>query len=130
MDVSMVNLTHENGLTLSIASDFINKKIQDGFVIYPEGGLERRSPIQVVVTFNSGQQPDGDWPKSKSVNGVTVHYRQSSQSGGSGGTEYFLETWKSCVGGYIKTEQMVQLERGDPDFSMTWAVIANANRKE
>jgi hypothetical protein len=55
-DVPMVNLTHENGLTLSIASDFKNTKIQDRFIVYPEGGLERRSPSQVVVSFDSEEK--------------------------------------------------------------------------
>jgi hypothetical protein len=64
------------------------------------------------------------------MNGTTIYYRESSQSGGSGGTEYLLETWKSCDGGYIKTEQTVQIEHGDPDFSLIWLVIANADRKE
>ena len=129
-DIPGINLTHGNGLSLSIAPDLKNRKIQDGFIVYPEGGLERRSPIQVVVVFDSVQKPEGDWPNSKSVSGTTVYYRESSQSGGSGGTEYLLETWKKCVGGYIKTEQTVQIEHGDPDYSLTWQVIAGADRSD
>ena len=124
----MVTLTHENGLSLSISSDLKDKKIQDGFIIYPEEGLDCRSPIEVTILFIRGKTPEGDW-QSKSVGKSAVYYRQTSQSGGSGGTEYELEAWKDCVGGYIRTDQTVQLEYGDPDFSLTWQIISNADRK-
>ena len=127
-NVPMVTLSHENGLTLSVSPDLKYKKAQDGFIIYPEGGLDRRSPIQVTISYIQGKTPEGDW-QSKSIGGSTVYYRQTSQSGGSGGTEYELEAWKDCIGGYIRTEQTVQLEYGDPDFSLTWQVISNADRK-
>lgn len=124
----MDKLKHENGLALSIAADLQTSKTHDGFIIYPEGGLDRRSPIQVSVSFYPGQSPEGDWPNSKSLNGSTIYYRENSQSGGSGGTEYTLEAWKKCVDGYIKTEQTVQIEYGNPDFSLTWQIISNADK--
>ncbi len=54
----MDDLTHENGLTLSIASDLKHEKIKDGFIVRPQGGRGRGN--EVAVTFTA-QKPEGNW---------------------------------------------------------------------
>jgi hypothetical protein len=126
--ITTVSVIHKNGLTLLTATDLRFKETGEGFMVYPEGGLERRSPVQAFVSFVETQKPAGEWSNSKSAGGVTVHYKEVGQSGGSGGAEFQLQTWKSCQGGHIKTMQVVQTEQGEPDFSLTWRLISTATR--
>jgi len=120
----MQKLTHQTGFVISIPAKYQFETTISGYVIYPPGGRELRSPIEVQVNYSQDPQPKGEFKQTRDINGVTVHYNIDQVSGGSGGAEYTIQAWQPYKKGSLWFEQTIQLEPpAEPDYQMFWEIV-------
>ncbi len=121
----MQKLTHQTGFTLSVPADIKYQATSNGYILFPPGGRELRSPIEIKVTYSKEAMPAGQFDKTKKIEGDVVHYRMEEVNGGSGGTEYTIQAWKPLSTGYLIYEQLIQMEPPEkPDFELFWKIVS------
>jgi hypothetical protein len=120
-------IRHPNGLLLTLRQNLSVDQTTDGFRVTPLGARELRAPFEIAVSLASGQRPPGEWPKSRRIKEMTVHYRiDSYPAGGSGGSVRILSAWRAHPNGYVLLTHQVQSEEpSESDFTLGWAVIAD-----
>lgn len=123
----MRTLEHRSGLIIGIDDSFTAVETKNGYVLRPRDADVVRSPTEIEVTLEPGRTPAGSWPKTKDVNGTTVHYRITEDPGGSGGAEYTLTGWQTCAEWHITLRQRVQAEtEQEADFASGFEVLGTA----
>jgi hypothetical protein len=121
----MQKFVHENGIRLNIPINIKIEKTSNGFVVFPEGGRDIRSPVEVKISLENTERPDGVYIKTKTVHDKTIHYQTEENTGGSGGTEYLIRAWTPANKGHIYIEQLIQIEAPNtPDFDLFWTVVS------
>lgn len=98
-----------------------------GFTLTTE--FPSRYPTTITIErINSEGSPKGEWPQQAYINKQLTHYRVDNLGGGSGGTEYALNIWQPCAGGYVSLKLGTQHEF-NPDFSLAWQLLASTKIK-
>ena len=122
----VVTLAHPNGLVLKIPEvidgrAFAFAQTAAGFAYSEPRNV--RTPTTGSVSFTPGVTPPaGDWPKTWTIRGRTIHHAVVEHEGGSGGTEYELRGWETARGGHISYVERQQTEWG-PDWNVVRAII-------
>ena len=123
-----VTRVHPGGVSLTVP------RLLDGQPVIvddtPSGSVVRccegtRYPGWVTVELKPAvATPPGAWPKTRTVDGLAIHYTiEDLGGGGSGGEEYELRAWRRARDGHLLYTQRDQSELGEPDFDLAWIVI-------
>ncbi|HBE32415.1 MAG TPA: hypothetical protein DDW76_10360 [Cyanobacteria bacterium UBA11369] len=124
----MMQVAHPNGLLLNLPQSLSVEQTSFGFRVRPQGYQELRSSPEIIVTlYANRQQPEGEWPQVRQIDGRTVHYRVEKEAGGSGGDIHVLSAWEAYPNGYIFFRGDFQVEApAKPDFTLGWIAIKGA----
>lgn len=117
-------LRHANGLTVRRPDGFRAMEEAAGFAFEEEGMIRAPRYLRVLRLEQAPSQAPQGTRKLKS--GASASYALESRSGGSGGDEYELTTWRAAEGGWIAVSETAQSETGEPDFAAAWILIDRA----
>lgn len=114
---------HANGLSFELAGPVADiQETKDGYIFHfsPE---RSRQANQLVVKYQAEKPANLE---EKNIEGAKIYFRESVQTGSSGGEERTLVLWKAVdnnTGIYIE-----HYRQSDNEFSFddTWALILNA----
>ncbi len=120
-----IAITHPNGLRLNLPQSLSFEQTSEGFLIRPQKYQELRYAPEITVTLHANrQQPEGEWPQVRKIDGRSVQYRIEKKVGGSGGDIHILSGWETYPNGYILFQEDVQIEEPmKPDFTLGWLII-------
>ena len=122
----VVTLAHPKGLVLKIPEvidgrAFAFAQTAAGFAYSEPRNV--RTPTTGSVSFTPGVTPPaGDWPKTWTIRGRTIHHAVVEHEGGSGGTEYELRGWETARDGHVSYVERQQTEWG-PEWDVIRAII-------
>jgi hypothetical protein len=131
----MITITHSNnGLRLSLPGSLplegepkrltVMESVT-GFKVTLGAESRRRVKLEAGVSFCPAEEPPGNWPFERDVNGRRIHYRIDQAEGGNGGSQFDLHAWEPCTDGHLEYAQGdITEEAEEPDFSLVWHVIA------
>jgi hypothetical protein len=119
---------HPIGLTLTVPRTIGRqpvtvKQTPRGFVV--RCCETARYAGHVTMEFKPGvAAPLGEWPKTRTVGDIEVHYMIVDLNGGmSGGEAYEFTAWRRARDGHLLYGQDDQSELWEPDFELAWSVI-------
>lgn len=121
------DVIHPNGLKVRLAESLKVTEVSDGFEIKPQGSDSRRYPVEVTVSFHSGQEkPEGAWPKEKRIGDRIIKYRESrEEAGGASGDQMLMSlvAWEANPAGYIFYTYTTP--EPEPYVNLGWRIIEN-----
>jgi hypothetical protein len=121
-------MKHENGLIVSVPdAAYETEKTAHGFRLIPAGTRDTRRQTEILLELKP-DRPPGEFPLTRSLDGIEARYRIDVDSGGSGGEERTLTAFKSSGIGHISLRQTVQSEiPHDSAFDPAWKLLSGAH---
>lgn len=121
--LKMRSVDTDLGLSMELPGDYQTARTGPSLGVFSPQRDHARSPVNIILSL-SERQPDLPEARTKQIAGRGIHYRVTTEPGGSGGEELRLRAWIESRGRFIVLDSSVQPESGgDPDFAVEWAIL-------